>query len=162
MIFFLKKSLRETKFILDVHLGKLAKYLRMFGFDSNYQNYYGDKEIVQISLSEHRIILTRDIGLLKMKAVTHGYFVRNEYPKDQLTEVLRRFDLYEAIKPFSRCIKCNGTLEIVEKEAIIQQLEPLTVKYFDKFFRCTNCLRVFWEGSHFDRMKSFVDSIVEL
>jgi len=154
-----EKPLRETKFILDVHLGKLARYLRMLGFDTTYQNDNDDTEIIRISLAEHRIILTRDIGLLKMKSVTHGYFIRDQYPKGQLTEVLGHFDLYHAIDPFNRCIKCNGKLEPVEKEEIIQHLEPLTKKYFNRFFRCTSCLSVFWEGSHFDRMQHFISEI---
>ena len=150
---------KEIKFILDVHLGKLAKYLRMCGFDTAYQNDYNDKKIIEISLEENRIILTRDIGILKVKSVSNGYFIRNQDWKAQLTEVLKHFDLYHAITPFIRCIKCNGKLEKIEKEKIIQQLEPLTQKYFDTFFRCTHCQGIFWEGSHFDRMSSFINTI---
>jgi len=153
------KPLRETKFILDVHLGKLAKYLRMLGFDSLYQNDNDDPEIIRIALDEHRIILTRDVGLLKVKAVTHAYFIRDQHPKVQLSEVLKHFDLVHAIHPFNRCIKCNGKLEPVKKEDIIQQLEPLTKKYFHQFARCSSCQSVFWEGSHYDRMQNFIDSI---
>jgi len=151
--------LRETKFILDVHLGKLARYLRMLGFDTTYQNDNDDNEIIRVSFTEHRIILTRDLGLLKVKSVSHAYFIRSQNPKEQLTEVLRHFDLVHAIDPFNRCIKCNGKLELVEKEIIIQQLKPLTKKYFNKFYRCTNCQSIFWEGSHFDHMQSFINTI---
>ena len=133
------KPLRETKFVLDVHLGKLAKFLRMLGFDTLYRNDNDDTEIIRISLAEHRIILTRDIGLLKIKSVTHAYFVRSQHPKEQIREILNHFDLYQSIDPFNRCIKCNGQLETVEKEKIIQQLEPLTIKYFNSFYRCNNC-----------------------
>ena len=154
-----KKEWKEIKFILDVHLGKLAKYLRMCGFDTAYQNDYDDKKIIEISLEENRIILTRDIGILKVKSVSNGYFIRDQNSKAQLTEVLKHFDLYRAINPFSRCIKCNGKLERIEKEKIIQQLEPLTQKYFNKFFRCTHCQSIFWEGSHFDRMSRFINTI---
>lgn len=154
-----KKASKEIKFILDVHLGKLAKYLRMCGFDSAYQNDYDDGEIVRISLEENRIILTRDIGLLKLKSVSHGYFIRNQDSKAQLAELLKHFDLHQAIDPFKRCTKCNGKLERVEKEKIIQRLQPLTQKHFDTFFKCTNCQSIFWEGSHFDRMSNFIDTI---
>lgn len=153
---------KEIKFILDVHLGKLAKYLRMCGFDTVYKNDYNDKKIIEISLEENRIILTRDIGLLKVKSVSNGYFIRNQDSKAQLTEVLKHFDLYHGITPFIRCITCNGKLERIEKEKIIQQLEPLTQKYFDTFFRCTHCQSIFWEGSHFDRMSSFINTIKNL
>jgi uncharacterized protein with PIN domain len=153
------KPLRETKFILDVHLGKLAKYLRMLGFDTLYRNDNDDPEIICISLAENRIILTRDIGLLKVKSVTHAYFVRSQHPKEQIKEILKYFDLYQSIDPFNRCIKCNGQLEPVEKEKIIQQLEPLTIKYFNSFYRCNNCQCIFWEGSHFEHMQSFIQTI---
>ena len=153
------RPLRKTAFILDVHLGKLARYLRLLGFDTLYQNDNDDPEIIRISLDEHRIILTRDIGLLKVKTVTHAYFIRDQHPKGQLAEVLNHFDLFQDIHPFSRCIKCNGQLEAVDKQDIIQQLEPLTIKYFNDFSRCTCCQSVFWEGSHFERMQSFIHSI---
>ena len=113
------QPLRVSTFILDVHLGKLANYLRMLGFDTLYRNDNDDPEIIRISLEEHRIILTRDIGLLKVKSVTHAYFVREQHPKRQLEEVLKHFDLYKDINPFNRCIKCNGHLEPVEKEEIL-------------------------------------------
>lgn len=153
-----KKEAKGIKFILDVHLGKLAKYLRMCGFDTAYQNDYNDKIIIEISLEENRIILTRNIGLLKVKSVSNGYFIRSQDSKAQLTEVLKHFDLYLAITPFTRCIKCNGKLERVEKEKIIHLLEPLTLKYFDQFFRCIQCHSIFWEGSHFDRMSNFIST----
>lgn len=154
-----RKESKEIKFILDVHLGKLAKYLRICGFDSAYQNDYDDKIIVWISLEENRIILTRDIGMLKMKSVSQGYFIRNQDSKAQLMEVLNHFDLHQAIDPFKRCIKCNGKLERVEKEKIMQRLQPLTQKHFDTFFKCENCQSIFWEGSHFDRMSGFITTI---
>jgi uncharacterized protein with PIN domain len=149
----------EIKFILDVHLGKLAKYLRLCGFDSLYQNDYDDKEIIEISIKENRTILTRDLGLLKVKSVSQGYFIRNQNSKAQLIEVLKRFDLYQDIHAFSRCVKCNGKVEAIKKEKIIEKLEPLTRKYFHKFFRCTNCHTIYWKGSHFDRMNSFINTI---
>ena len=155
-----EKPLREIKFILDVHLGKLAKYLRMLGFDTMYQNDYDDKIIIRISIMEHRIILTRNISLLKVKSVTHGYFIRDQKSEGQLTGVLKHFDLYRDMDPFSRCIKCNGKLERIEKKEITRQLEPLTRQYFNKFFRCTKCQAIYWEGSHYDHMKSFINKIM--
>lgn len=151
------KPLRKTKFILDVHLGKLAKFLRMFGFDSTYQNDYDDEKIIEISLSEHRIILTRDIGLLKVKTVSHGYWIRNQKPNEQLIEVLKYFDLYNAIDPFNRCIACNGQLKLVEKDKIQNKLEPLTRKFFNVFYKCSNCEGIFWKGSHYEKMIKFIE-----
>ncbi len=154
------KPLRRTKFILDVHLGKLAKYLRMLGFDTLYQNDYDDEKILQISIAEHRIILTRDIGLLKVKTVSHGYWIRDQKPQEQLIEVLKYFDLYKATDPFNRCIKCNGKLKPVRKEDILNQIEPLTRKFFTDFYICQNCESIFWEGSHYDRMLKFVNDVL--
>lgn len=154
-----ESPLREMKFILDTHLGKLAKHLRLTGFDTIYRNDFDDKEIIRISLAEHRVILTRDIGMLKVKSVIYGYFVRSQIPREQILEVIKHFDLYRLIKPFSRCIKCNGKLTEVEKEEIVDQLKPLTKKYFNQFFRCTGCQSIFWEGSHLNRMKELISEI---
>jgi uncharacterized protein with PIN domain len=154
-----EKPLRDIKFILDVHLGKLAKYLRILGFDTFYRNNCDDPEIIRISLNEHRIILTRDRGLLKVKKVTHGYFIRSQEPLEQLREVLNHFDLYHLIRSFTRCTKCNGLLQLTDKNRIDDQLEPLTRKYFDKFYQCADCRSIFWEGSHYDRLKSVIETI---
>lgn len=153
--------LRITKFVLDVHIGKLCKYLRMLGFDTFYNNHLEDPEIIEISGNQKRIILTRDIGILKNGKVTHGYWLRSQNPKEQILEVIRRFDLHKDIKPFYRCTVCNGLVETVDKEKITEQLEPGTLNYFHAFFQCTSCRRVYWEGSHFEKMKTFVESIVD-
>lgn len=154
-----ERPLRSSRFILDVHLGKLVKYLRTLGFDSVYRKDYDDHQIIRTALAEHRIILTRDVGLLKVKTVTHGYWVRSQEPKTQVKEVLTHFDLFGSIDPFSRCVKCNGTLEAVTKETIMDQLEPLTIKYYNDFYRCRDCGGIFWEGSHFKRMEEFVREV---
>jgi len=153
------KPLRETKFILDVHLGKLAKYLRLCGFDTLYGNRYTDDFIIGISLSDHRIILTRDRGILKNRKVMHGYWIRSAVPEEQLTEVLNRFDLRGSFNPFTRCLECNGLLSDVKKEEIIGRLLPDTKKYFNDFRKCTKCGRIFWEGSHYDKMKIFIETL---
>jgi uncharacterized protein with PIN domain len=150
------KPLRETKFILDVHLGKLAKYLRMIGFDTLYENDYTDPFIIDMAIKDKRIILTRDIGILKNKQVTHGYYVRETQPKKQLSEVIDRFDLQNNINVLSLCMECNGRIANVEKERIIDQLQPKTRKYFHDFFQCTSCKKIYWEGSHYKNMLSQV------
>ncbi len=153
------KPLRKTKFILDVHLGKLARYLRMIGFDTLYENNYSDPFIISTAVSDKRIILTRDIGILKNSQVTHGYFVRSQNPKVQLIEVIRRFDLKNNIKPLNRCLECNGTIEAVSKEEIAHLLKPKTNKYFNEFFQCTTCKKVYWEGSHFQKIMERISLI---
>lgn len=150
--------LRDTKFILDVHLGKLARYLRMLGFDCLYRNDYDDPEIIRLSRAEGRTILTHDSGILKVGAVTHGYWIRSQYPKEQTREVLRRFDLRSMVKPFTLCTECNGKIEPVAKEEVFGQLEELTRKHYHEFHRCTACGRVYWKGSHYEKIQGLVDS----
>ena len=146
------KPLRQPRFILDVNLGKLASRLRLLGFDSAYQNDYLDADIVRIGTSKQRIILTRDRRLLYHKAITHGYWVRAVDPELQVAEVIRRFDLYRLIRPFHRCLECNGLISSVPKEEVLDQLQPLTKKYYQEFYRCDNCGKVYWKGSHYEHM----------
>lgn len=151
--------LRDTRFVIDTHLGQLARYLRLLGFDALYRNDYSDEELARISSEEHRVLLTRDVGILKRSEVTHGYYVRATDPKARLLEVLRRFDLFGDIVPFRRCLRCNGILEPVEKGEVIDELEPLTKKYYDDFRRCDSCGQVYWRGSHFENLLDFVDEV---
>jgi uncharacterized protein with PIN domain len=155
------RPLREPRFVLDTHLGKLAAYLRMLGFDALYRNDFADEELALISSQEGRILLTRDRGLLKRAVVTHGYCVREQHPRQQMVEVLRRFDLFAAMAPFSRCMRCNGTLEEVPKEAIVDRLPPLTQEYYDEFCVCSRCNRIYWQGSHYQRMEKLVTWVRE-
>ena len=147
------KPLRILKFIADVHLGKLVKLIRLCGFDTYYRKDINDKDIITLALSEARIILTRDKGLLKNKQVTHGYWIRSQNPDEQLTEIINRFDLKDQMNLFTRCMECNGILSVVPKEDILDRLLPETRKYFHDFKICNDCKRIYWEGSHYDRMK---------
>ncbi|MDP8922449.1 MAG: Mut7-C ubiquitin/RNAse domain-containing protein [Chloroflexota bacterium] len=150
----------EPRFVLDAHLGKLATYLRMLGFDALYRNDSADAALAQISAAEGRILLTRDLGLLKRGIVTHGYLVRKSDPERQLAEVLGRFELFGAVEPFRRCIRCNTPLESVRKEDVLDRLQPKTRRYYDEFARCPACDRIFWKGSHYERMQDFVDRLL--
>lgn len=156
-----KKPLRQTKFILDLHLGKLARLLRLLGFDTLYKNNYADCEIVRLAREKKRIILTRDRNILKYKDVTHGYWIRSQNPDKQLTEVIERFDLKRQIKPFSRCLVCNGLLKKVEKKKIVDRLKPRTRRYFDEFYRCRNCQKIYWKGSHYEKMQAYLKNHVK-
>ena len=153
------RPLRRTVFILDVNLGKLARRLRMLGFDADYANSYRDREVVELSVKQNRIILTRDRRLLFHKAVTHGYWVRAVDPPQQLREVLGRFDLYRKIRPFHRCLECNGVVQAVPKELVEADLEPLTRRYYNEFFRCCQCRKIYWKGSHYRRMRREVEDL---
>ncbi|MFP4374623.1 MAG: Mut7-C RNAse domain-containing protein [Spirochaetaceae bacterium] len=152
--------LREPRFILDVHLGKLARLLRLLGFDTLYDNCWDDPEIVQRALAEHRIILTRDAGLLKRREVTHGYLVRSGESVEQAVEVLRRFDLARRIEPFRRCTACNGLIEPVPREEVEEELLPGTRESYTEFYRCRSCRRVYWRGSHYDAMREKIEGLL--
>ena len=145
------------RFILDVHLGILAKYMRALGIDTLYENYYSDEDIVEIALSEGRTILTRDRGILKRKAVKYGYLVKSSKSKRQLKEVFINFDLLSSTLPFSRCMRCNGLLKPVAKKDLVNELDPLTEKYYNEFFRCSSCENLYWKGGHWERMRLFID-----
>lgn len=153
------KPLRRPRFILDINLGKLARKLRLLGFDSLYSNQADDAEIIDTALARNRIILTRDIGLLKHSRVTHGYWVRSTQPQRQVAEVVQKFDLFNLIEPFSLCLDCNSPLEPVDKAAVYDQLPPKTRVWFDEFYRCLNCRKIYWKGSHYKKMLAFVNHI---
>jgi len=151
--------LRTTRFILDVHLGKLVRYLRMLGFDSYYSNDLEDDFIVEKAKQDKRIILTRDLQILKNRKVTHGYYVRSTDPKKQLKEVVKRFDLKKNLDPFSICMDCNGLLQKVPKSIIENELEKGTREAFDEFYRCRDCNKIYWRGSHFDKMEQLIEDL---
>jgi len=156
------QPLRESKFVLDIHLGQLAGYLRLIGFDALYRNDYQDAILAQISLEERRILLTKDRGLLKRNSVTHGYCIRGIDPELQLKEVVRRFDLRGSMAPFSRCLGCNGLISPVDKETIEHRLEENTRRYFDDFSSCDACGQLYWKGSHYEGMERFLERTLGL
>ena len=151
----------EKRFVLDTHLGKLAAHLRMLGFDSLYRNDNPDEELVQISATEQRILLSKDRGLLRRSIVTCGYLVRAAQPREQLVEVCRRFDLNGSIAPFRRCIKCNTLLQVVPKDLISDRLQPETRKHYDEFRFCPWCNRPYWKGSHYRRMAGLIERMIK-
>ncbi len=153
------EPLREPRFVLDTHLGRLAAYLRMIGFDTLYRNCYTDEQLARISSGEHRILLTRDVGLLKRGAVTHGYFVRETGPRGQLAEIVRRFHLARLMRPFSRCLACNAPLARASKEEVRTRIPPRAAELYEEFQSCPNCRRVYWKGGHYRRMQQLVETV---
>jgi uncharacterized protein len=151
----------ELRFVLDNHLGKLSGYLRMLGFDALYRNDYEDTELAEVAEREERILLTRDRRLLMRKQVQAGYYIRKLDPQDQLKDVLKRFRLHQHIHPFKRCIRCNTLLEEVLKEQVLERLEPLTKLYYNTFSICPGCRKIYWAGSHYERMQSMIETFTE-
>jgi len=154
------RSLREPRFIVDVHLGKLARLLRLLGFDTLYRNDYSDGEIIRIAEMERRIILTRDRGLLKVKTVTHGYCIHTTIPMQQIRDVLRRFDLTERAQPFSRCISCNGILHEITKAKVLNRLPERVSHQYQQFWQCETCDKIYWQGTHVQRMNAILQNLL--
>lgn len=147
------------RFILDCHLGQLAMYLRLCGFDTLYRNDYDDEELAEVAGAENRVLLTRDRRLLMRKLVTYGYWMRSKDPRQQLTAVLHRYHLLDKISSYSRCLKCNGRLHPIAKEAILDRLEPKTRLYYDEFHICQECEQIYWKGSHYQSLQELIAQI---
>lgn len=152
--------LETSRFVADVHLGKLARHLRLAGLDTAYRHDADDAALVDLACREERILLTRDQGLLKRRSLTHGYFVRETQAYRQFVEVLRRFGPLD-LKPFSRCLRCNDLLQEVPKSAVDAALLPRTRQHYDQFVRCKGCGRVYWKGSHWKRLQHAVGAARE-
>lgn len=148
--------LPEARFVLDVHLGRLAQRLRLLGFDTAYRNEAADADLAAQAGAEQRWLLTRDRGLLMRSVVTHGYLVRADDPALQVAEVMRRFQLYGATRPLTRCANCNGLLAPVAKATIDHLLQPGTRRDHDVFAQCQTCDQLYWEGSHAGDLQAFV------
>lgn len=147
-------------FVLDIHLGKLANSLRLLGFDTLYRNDYEDKELARVSSSENRILLTRDKGLLMRSMVVYGYYVRQTDPNKQIVELIQRFNLFKHVAPFRRCIRCNGMLSQVNKESVISEIPESVKELNHEFHRCLSCSQIYWKGSHYDKLHSFINGIL--
>jgi uncharacterized protein with PIN domain len=148
--------LESPRFVVDGHLGRLAAYLRMLGFDTWYERFADDKRLAAVAHGEQRFLLTRDLGLLKRREVEQGYCVRCDKPHDQLHEISRRFALRSQFTPFRRCMDCNGHLSPVSKEEVAYLLPPHTHETKNQFSRCLTCGKVFWRGSHYTRMLEWI------
>jgi len=151
--------LSSPKFILDVHLGKLARLLRTLGFDCLWRENLPDEEILKIQRKESRIVLSRDKALVQKCPAESGCLILSDEPKEQAKEVVGRFDLIVRIDPFTVCLECNGRIKPVEKEKIASRLEPETKQSFDEFFMCLTCHKIYWKGSHYDRMSEWVGEL---
>ncbi len=149
------------RFVLDTHLGRLAAYLRMLGFDTLYRNDYPDNELAFVSNTENRILLTRDIGLLKRSLVIYGYFMRETNPKRRVVEIVQRYDLRRDIQLFRYCTKCNGNVQSIEKATILSQLAQNTIDYYDEFHQCQNCDQIYWKGAHFEKISTFIQDVLD-
>jgi hypothetical protein len=146
-------------FILDVHLGKLARRLRMLGFDCRYRNDYTDSQVIELAQAEGLIILTRDRGILKHACVRQGYLIGSDQVDEQVLEVLDRYRLGNKICPLYRCPRCNGLLKPVAKKEIMHRLLPKTAQYYQNFRQCHSCRQLYWQGSHYLKIERWIRKI---
>lgn len=144
------------RFLLDVHLGTLARRLRLLGVDAAYESEdIGDPELASRSAAQRRVLLSRDRGLLRRREIWAGGFVYSDRPGEQLRDVLGRFA--PRLAPWTRCTACNGELAEADKEAVRERLEGGTRRTYDVFAQCTNCGRVYWRGAHHAQLEAIVD-----
>lgn len=150
-----RPPLEALGFVLDGHLGKLARYMRLVGLDAEWRVDASDDDIAELAVRDGRIVLTRDRGLLKRRVVSHGYWMRATAPRQQLVEVLHRFG--PTLAPFTRCLRCNTELREVPKSSVESRLEPRTREYYQRFHECPGCHRIYWAGSHWHRLTQLVE-----
>ncbi len=151
--------LREPRFVADTHLGKLARHLRMAGFDTLHGNDWDDDRIVAAAARERRTILTRDKGMLRRSQVERGYFVRSVASEEQLPEVVAALQLERLLAPFTRCRECNAPLEEVPRESVADRLPAKVRGLYERFKRCPGCDRIYWKGTHFEHMTAVLARI---
>jgi uncharacterized protein with PIN domain len=156
-----KIPLRKTAFIADINLGNIVKYMRALGFDLFFDSLLSTREIIEISKRENRIILTKDRKLLKFKDVSHGIFIRSGTTIEQIRRIINYLDIKDDIKPFSRCLQCNTTLDVVPKEKILNQIPPMTIEFCDEYVQCQSCDKIYWKGTHFINMMRVLKQILD-
>jgi uncharacterized protein with PIN domain len=156
-----KIPLRRNKFIADINLGNIVKYMRALGLDLYYDSLLSTREIIEISKRENRIILTKSSKLLKFKDVSHGIYIRNGTTTEQIRRIIDYLDIKDDIKPFSRCLRCNALLNIVLKENILGRIPPKTIEFCDEYVQCQSCNKIYWKGTHFINMKKVVKQILD-
>ena len=155
-----KVPLRKTKFIADIHLGDIVKYMRALGFDVCFDPSLSTRKIIEISKQKSRIILTKSRQLLKFKEVTHAIFIHPGTTAEQIKRILDYLDIKDSLKPFSRCLCCNSVLKSVSKESIEERIPPKTKEFCDQYTYCKFCDKIYWKGTHFIKMNKAIDHIL--
>ena len=156
-----KIPLRRNKFIADINLGDIVKYMRVLGLDLYYDPLLSTREIIEISKRENRVILTKSRKLLKFKDVSHGIFICPGTTTEQIRRIIDYLDIKDNIKPFSRCLGCNTRLDIVLKEKILDRIPPKTKEFCNEYVQCQSCDKIYWKGTHFINMQKVVRQILD-
>jgi len=155
-----KEKGTDPIFLADAHLGGLARFLRMLGFDTLHDNNYGDAEIRRLAETERRIVLSRDRELLKCSEIAHGCYVHALKAEAQLREVAARYGLAGRARPFTLCLRCNRPLQPVDKAAVAAIVPEKVRARQEQFSRCAGCGRIYWPGSHYARMRAALGDLL--
>ncbi|MEU4149948.1 Mut7-C RNAse domain-containing protein [Streptomyces sp. NPDC026659] len=149
------------RFLLDVHLGTLARRLRLLGVDTAYESLdIGDPALAARSAAERRVMLSRDRGLLRRRELWAGAYVYSTRPEEQLREILDRFE--PELRPWTRCTACNGPLRSASAEEVADRLEDGTRRSYDVFAACAECGRAYWKGAHHSQLEAIVSQAMDL
>lgn len=151
-----RDPLRVPRFVLDVHLGKLASFLRMLGFDALYEREAEDERLIDLSRAEERVLLSRDRNLVRSPLLRRAYHVRSQHPQEQVLEVILRFDLAGSMRTFVRCLRCNALLRHADREEVLSRVPPRVRASVTEYRLCPACDRVYWRGTHVERMERFI------
>lgn len=154
------RPLTDPRFLCDQHLGKLARLLRMTGFDTTWNGNWLEAEIARRAVNEGRVVLSRNRQLLKRKTMDRALLIRSDLPDEQLGEVLTRFELTAAVRWFGRCSLCNGLLQAVAKADIEDRIPPRTRKWLDLYYVCRTCDQLYWEGTHVQAVRRRLAAVV--
>jgi uncharacterized protein with PIN domain len=143
------------RFCADVHLGKLSRLLIMLGFDTVYENDFSKEDLYEIALKDQRVLLSKSDYFSRLPGIDF-YRINSADPFEQLKDLIQHFNLRHLFQPFSRCLYCNEILQKTKKEEVENQLLPNTKKDFSEFWKCPSCQRIYWKGSHYERMMKTV------
>ena len=153
------------RFVADGMLGKLARWLRMLGYDVKYFNSLDDEELIEVAGSEERILLTRDVGLYQRASIkgVQAFLIEGKTEYEKLAELAKRYNMsLEVDTSNSRCPKCNSNIRPVQKEAVLEKIPKSTSKFYDEFWECPNCGKIYWQGSHWERISKTLSRAAEI
>jgi uncharacterized protein with PIN domain len=154
------RRLPDPRFLCDGHLGKLARLLRVMGFDTAWDDSWSEAAMARRGLNENRTVLSRSRSLLKRSAMDNAMLIRSDHPDEQAHEVLRRYLLADQVHLFGRCSVCNGLLREVAMSAVAARIPPRTAKWLDTYYLCRDCDQLYWEGTHVTALRRRVKNII--
>lgn len=155
----------EARFIVDMNVGKLARWLRMIGYDALFINGIDDDRLIDIALAEERVVLTKDTQIMRRRVVTSGrlkvVLIEKDNPKEQLYQVVKTLSLDWQSGQFTRCLECNQKLVPRTQEEVKELVPPYVFRTQNQYMQCPSCLRVYWRGTHWQRMRGELERLIK-